>query len=120
MVVDEVASPIVVAYVEPLGNLLGVTIYNFTRNMYFYVWREGPTGEVAWAYPGDVVRVIVQIKNSGNGDGIIWAKVTDIDTGAEVGYIAKFMVAGGLAQDWLMPDVTMPSKDLNLKVEVGH
>jgi hypothetical protein len=70
------------------------------------------------ARPGDVFTVTVSVRNDGSDD-TIFAVLYDNDTGEVIGARQETILASGSSADFSW-DITMPEKDLNIRIDAGH
>lgn len=69
--------------------------------------------------PGDTFTIDVDWRNDGlGGEGYI--QIQDLDTGAIVVYIKRFVASAGATGTWVSPSLTMPDKTWRLRIYYGH
>ena len=71
------------------------------------------------AREGEQFDASMTVENVGDGDGYIFGRLIDADTGEEIGSITSTLLAVGETAKFTWT-LTMPGRDLTIRFEAGH
>lgn len=75
----------------------------------------------ASARVGSIVGITVTVSNEGPVGGLVYCRIVDADTGAEVGArIETSLPAFGTYTEDFIWELVMPNKSWSLRIEAGH
>lgn len=118
---DETSNQFIITLVAPLADLVAVTVANQTSGQGYNVWIDGNLVDTALAEAGDMLKIGIQVGNTGNADGNLWAEIMDVATGTVIETLNLGFVFYGFIPDWYyFTIVAMPNSDWGLLINVGH
>lgn len=71
------------------------------------------------ARPGETFGVSYSFRNIG-GDGVMWTRLWDLDTGEEYVSRMEFPIEAGVEGKSATIPITMPDRDLHMEIQIGH